>query len=195
MNNLKPCSLIDYRHSIATFFLMFSAIFIISGTLAIYIKEAIWGFGILIFLVSLIVVSTVRLIDKTLPRFIGAGDDSLKIVYWDKKEKIVPFEDIQEMIVDGTIGPRSVNTVMTIKTKDDVIKVDIELYDSAVDIIACLKDKIDIEYKNKALENMFKNNIIEPWRKKFRIAFAYFWVTVFWVIAIALCFTMPSMVH
>ena len=195
MNNLKPCSLIDYRHSIATFFLMFSAIFIISGTLAIYIKEAIWGFGILIFLVSLIVVSTVRLIDKTLPRFIGAGDDSLKIVYWDKKEKIVPFEDIQEMIVDGTIGPRSVNTVMTIKTKDDVIKVDIELYDSAVDIIACLKDKIDIEYKNKALENMFKNNIIEPWRKKFRIAFAYFWVTVFWVLAIALCFTMPSMVH
>lgn len=195
MNNLKPCSLIDYRHSIATFFLMFSAIFIISGTLAIYIKEAIWGFGILIFLVSLIVVSTVRLIDKTLPRFIGAGDDSLKIVYWDKKEKIVPFEDIQEMIVDGTIGPRSVNTVMTIKTKDDVIKVDIELYDSAVDIIACLKDKIDIEYKNKALENMFKNNIIEPWRKTFRIAFAYFWVTVFWVIAIALCFTMPSMVH
>lgn len=195
MNNLKPCSLIDYRHSIATFFLMFSAIFIISGTLAIYIKEAIWGFGILIFLVSLIVVSTVRLIDKTLPRFIGASDDSLKIVYWDKKEKIVPFEDIQEMIVDGTIGPRSVNTVMTIKTKDDVIKVDIELYDSAVDIIACLKDKIDIEYKNKALENMFKNNIIEPWRKKFRIAFAYFWVTVFWVIAIALCFTMPSMVH
>ena len=195
MNNLKPCSLIDYRHSIATFFLMFSAIFIISGTLAIYIKEAIWGFGILIFLVSLIVVSTVRLIDKTLPRFIGASDDSLKIVYWDKKEKIVPFEDIQEMIVDGTIGPRSVNTVMTIKTKDDVIKVDIELYDSAVDIIACLKDKIDIEYKNKALENMFKNNIIEPWRKKFRIAFAYFWVTVFWVIAIALCFTMPSTVH
>ena len=195
MNNLKPCSLIDYRHSIATFFLMFSAIFIISGTLAIYIKEAIWGFGILIFLVSLIVVSTVRLIDKTLPRFIGAGDDSLKIVYWDKKEKIVPFQDIQEMIVDGTIGPRSVNTVMTIKTKDDVIKVDIELYDSAVDIIACLKDKIDIEYKNKALENMFKNNIIEPWRKTFRIAFAYFWVTVFWVIAIALCFTMPSMVH
>lgn len=194
MNNLKPCSLIDYRHSIATFFLMFSAIFIISGTLAIYIKEAIWGFGILIFLVSLIVVSTVRLIDKTLPRFIGAGDDSLKIVYWDKKEKIVPFQDITQFIVDGFIG-RSVQTIITIKTKDDVIKVEIEIFDSAVDIIACLKDKIDIEYKNKALENMFKNNIIEPWRKKFRIAFAYFWVTVFWVIAIALCFTMPSMVH
>lgn len=194
MNNLKPCSLIDYRHSIATFFLMFSAIFIISGTLAIYIKEAIWGFGILIFLVSLIVVSTVRSIDKTLPRFIGAGDDSLKIVYWDKKEKIVPFQDITQFIVDGFIG-RSVQTIITIKTKDDVIKVEIEIFDSAVDIIACLKDKIDIEYKNKALENMFKNNIIEPWRKKFRIAFAYFWVTVFWVIAIALCFTMPSMVH
>ncbi len=194
MNNLKPCSLIDYRHSIATFFLMFSAIFIISGTLAIYIKEAIWGFGILIFLVSLIVVSTVRSINKTLPRFIGAGDDSLKIVYWDKKEKIVPFQDITQFIVDGFIG-RSVQTIITIKTKDDVIKVEIEIFDSAVDIIACLKDKIDIEYKNKALENMFKNNIIEPWRKKFRIAFAYFWVTVFWVIAIALCFTMPSMVH
>lgn len=194
MNNLKPCSLIDYRHSIATFFLMFSAIFIISGTLAIYIKEAIWGFGILIFLVSLIVVSTVRSTDKTLPRLIGAGDDSLKIVYWDKKEKIVPFQDITQFIVDGFIG-RSVQTIITIKTKDDVIKVEIEIFDSAVDIIACLKDKIDIEYKNKALENMFKNNIIEPWRKKFRIAFAYFWVTVFWVIAIALCFTMPSMVH
>ena len=194
MNNLKPCFLIDYRHSIATFFLMFSAIFIISGTLAIYIKEAIWGFGILIFLVSLIVVSTVRSTDKTLPRFIGAGDDSLKIVYWDKKEKIVPFQDITQFIVDGFIG-RSVQTIITIKTKDDVIKVEIEIFDSAVDIIACLKDKIDIEYKNKALENMFKNNIIEPWRKKFRIAFAYFWVTVFWVIAIALCFTMPSMVH
>lgn len=194
MNNLKPCSLIDYRHSIATFFLMFSAIFIISGTLAIYIKEAIWGFGILIFLVSLIVVSTVRSTDKTLPRFIGAGDDSLKIVYWDKKEKIVPFQDITQFIVDGFIG-RSVQTIITIKTKDDVIKVKIEIFDSAVDIIAYLKDKIDIEYKNKALENMFKNNIIEPWRKKFRIAFAYFWVTVFWMIAIALCFTMPSMVR
>ena len=194
MNNLKPCSLIDYRHSIATFFLMFSAIFIISGTLAIYIKEAIWGFGILIFLVSLIVVSTVRSTDKTLPRFIGAGDDSLKIVYWDKKEKIVPFQDITQFIVDGFIG-RSVQTIITIKTKDDVIKVKIEIFDSAVDIIACLKDKIDIEYKNKALENMFKNNIIEPWRKKFRIAFTYFWVTVFRMIAIALCFTMPSMVR
>lgn len=173
---------------------MFSAIFIISGTLAIYIKEAIWGFGILIFLVSLIVVSTVRSTDKTLPRFIGAGDDSLKIVYWDKKEKIVPFQDITQFIVDGFIG-RSVQTIITIKTKDDVIKVKIEIFDSAVDIIACLKDKIDIEYKNKALENMFKNNIIEPWRKKFRIAFTYFWVTVFWMIAIALCFTMPSMVR
>ena len=194
MNNLKPCSLIDYRHSIATFFLMFSAIFIISGTLAIYIKEAIWGFGILIFLVSLIVVSTVRSTDKTLPRFIGAGDDSLKIVYWDKKEKIVPFQDITQFIGGGFMG-RSVQTIITIKTREDVIKVEIEIFDSAVDIIACLKDKIDIEYKNKALENMFKNNIIEPWRKKFRIAFAYFWVTVFWMIAIALCFTMPSMVR
>ena len=194
MNNLKPCSLIDYRHSIATFFLMFSAIFIISGTLAIYIKEAIWGFGILIFLVSLIVVSTVRSTDKTLPRFIGAGDDSLKIVYWDKKEKIVPFQDITQFIVDGFIG-RSVQTIITIKTKDDVIKVKIEIFDSAVDIIACLKDKIDIEYKNKALENMLKNNIIEPWRKKFRLAFAYFWVAVFWAIAITFCFNMPAMVH
>ena len=194
MNNLKPCSLIDYRHSIATFFLMFSAIFIISGTLAIYIKEAIWGFGILIFLVSLIVVSTVRTTDKTLPRFIGAGDDSLKIVYWDKKEKIVPFQDITQFIVDGFIG-RSVQTIITIKTKDDVIKVKIEIFDSAVDIIACLKDKIDIEYKNKALENMLKNNIIEPWRKKFRLAFAYFWVAVFWAIAITFCFNMPAMVH
>ena len=193
-NDLKACSLIDNRHSITVFVLMFTAIFIVSGTAALYIKEAIWGFGILIFLVSLIVVSTVRSINKTLPRFIGAGNDSLKIVYWDKKEKIVPFEDITQFIVDGFVG-KSVQTIITIKTKDDVIKAEIELFDSAVDIIACLKEKIDIEYKNKALENMFKNNIIEPWRKKFRIAFAYFWVTVFWVIAIALCFNMPSMVH
>ena len=193
-NDLKACSLIDNRHSITVFVLMFTAIFIVSGTAALYIKEAIWGFGILIFLVSLIVVSTVRSINKTLPRFIGAGNDSLKIVYWDKKEKIVPFEDITQFIVDGFVG-KSVQTIITIKTKDDVIKAEIELFDSAVDIIACLKDKIDIEYKNKALENMLKNNIIEPWRKKFRLAFAYFWVAVFWTIAITFCFNMPAMVH
>ncbi len=193
-NDLKACSLIDNRHSITVFVLMFTAIFIVSGTAALYIKEAIWGFGILIFLVSLIVVSTVRSINKTLPRFIGAGNDSLKIVYWDKKEKIVPFEDITQFIVDGFVG-KSVQTIITIKTKDDVIKAEIELFDSAVDIIACLKDKIDIAYKNKALENMLKNNIIEPWRKKFRLAFAYFWVAVFWAIAITFCFNMPAMVH
>ena len=193
-NDLKACSLIDNRHSITVFVLMFTAIFIVSGTAALYIKEAIWGFGILIFLVSLIVVSTVRSINKTLPRFIGAGNDSLKIVYWDKKEKIVQFADITQFIVDGFVG-KSVQTIITIKTKDDVIKAEIELFDSAVDIIACLKDKIDIEYKNKALENMLKNNIIEPWRKKFRLAFAYFWVAVFWAIAITFCFNMPAMVH
>ena len=193
-NDLKACSLIDNRHSITVFVLMFTAIFIVSGTAALYIKEAIWGFGILIFLVSLIVVSTVRSINKTLPRFIGAGNDSLKIVYRDKKEKIVPFEDITQFIVDGFVG-KSVQTIITIKTKDDVIKAEIELFDSAVDIIACLKDKIDIEYKNKALENMLKNNIIEPWRKKFRLAVAYFWVAVFWAIAITFCFNMPAMVH
>ena len=193
-NDLKACSLIDNRHSITVFVLMFTAIFIVSGTAALYIKEAIWGFGILIFLVSLIVVSTVRSINKTLPRFIGAGNDSLKIVYRDKKEKIVPFEDITQFIVDGFVG-KSVQTIITIKTKDDVIKAEIELFESAVDIIACLKDKIDIEYKNKALENMLKNNIIEPWRKKFRLAFAYFWVAVFWAIAITFCFNMPAMVH
>lgn len=193
-NDLKACSLIDNRHSITVFVLMFTAIFIVSGTAALYIKEAILGFGILIFLVSLIVVSTVRSINKTLPRFIGAGNDSLKIVYRDKKEKIVPFEDITQFIVDGFVG-KSVQTILIIKTKDEVIKVVIDVFDSAFDIINSLKYKIDIDYQNKEIENQIKTCINEPWRLKFRLAFAYFWVAVFWAIAITFCFNMPAMVH
>ncbi len=194
MQNLKACLLRDNRQSIIVFVLMFSALFTITGAAALYIKAALPGFGILIFLVSMVVVSTVRMTDKTLPRFISTGDDSLKFVYWDGKSKIVQFKDITKVIVDGSAG-RSVRTIMTIKTKDDNTKVLIEVFDSAVDVINCLKGKIDIDYRNKFIEDAFKNNINEPYRKNMRMAVLYFIIAIFWTLAIAFCLNLPSMIH
>lgn len=195
MNSLKPLLIRDNRHSQIVFFLMTIALFMISGTVALYIKEAVWGFGVLIFLTGLLVLSIARGTNKLLPRFFAAEDKAFKFVYWNGTEKVVPFSDIQAAEADGEVG-KSVTTVLNLKTKNETIKVLSEVFDSTAVLINCLQNITEIEYKNKIHERAVKEALnASSSAKKFRLAFAYFWVSIFLVIAAAISLNLPSMIH
>lgn len=195
MKELKPVLIRDNKQSIIIFCMMFVALFMIVAPVSLYVKEAVWGLGTLIFLVSLSILVIVRSTNRTLPRFVEIKEDSLNFIYWNGDKKTVSLKEIEYVIVDGHVG-KSITTTVSVKTKQDTIKIWIEVFDTTRDLINFLNNKVEITYKDKNHERVVKENLNpNPWRKRFRIAFAYFWVAIFWAMAVAINLNLPSMVH
>ena len=195
MKELKPVLIRDNKQSIIIFCMMFVALFMIVAPVSLYVKEAVWGLGTLIFLVSLSILVIVRSTNRTLPRFIEIKEDLLNFIYWNGDKKTVSLKEIESVIVDGHVG-KSITTTVSVKTKQDTIKIWIEVFDTTRDLINFLNNKVEITYKDKNHERVVKENLNpNPWRKRFRIAFAYFWVAIFWAMAVAINLNLPSMVH
>ena len=195
MKELKPVLIRDNKQSIIIFCMMFVALFMIVAPVSLYVKEAVWGLGTLIFLVSLSILVIVRSTNRTLPRFVEIKEDSLNFIYWNGDKKTVSLKEIEYVIVDGHVG-KSITTTVSVKTKQDTIKIWIEVFDTTRDLINFLNNKVEITYKDKNHERVVKENLNpNPWRKRFRTAFAYFWVAIFWAMAVAINLNLPSMVH
>lgn len=195
MKNYKPLLIRDSRHSQIVFFLMTVALFMISGTFALYIKEAVWGLGVLIFLIGVFVLSIVRGTRKDLPRFFYTDDKIINLIYWNGTDKKLKFSDIETAVVDGTVG-KSVITFFEIKTKKETIKIWSEIFDSTAELINCLQKVTDIEYKNEAHEKALKTALkTSSLSKKLRLAFSYFWACLFFAIAVTISLGLPSMIH
>ena len=195
MKELKPVLIRDNKQSIIIFCMMFVALFMIVAPVSLYVKEAVWGLGTLIFLVSLSILVIVRSTNRTLPRFIEIKEDLLNFIYWNGDKKTVSLKEIESVIVDGHVG-KSITTTVSVKTKQDTIKIWIEVFDTTRDLINFLNNKVEITYKDKNHERVVKENLNpNPWRKRFRMAFAYFWVAIFWAMAVAINLNLPSMVH
>ena len=195
MKELKPVLIRDNKQSIIIFCMMFVALFMIVAPVSLYVKEAVWGLGTLIFLVSLSILVIVRSTNRTLPRFIEIKEDLLNFIYWNGDKKTVSLKEIESVIVDGHVG-KSITTTVSVKTKQDTIKIWIEVFDTTRDLINFLNNKIEITYKDKNHERVVKENLNpNPWRKRFSTAFAYFWVAIFWAMAVAINLNLPSMVH
>ena len=195
MKELKPVLIRDNKQSIIIFCMMFVALFMIVAPVSLYVKEAVWGLGTLIFLVSLSILVIVRSTNRTLPRFIEIKEDLLNFIYWNGDKKTVSLKEIESVIVDGHVG-KSITTTISVKTKQDTIKIWIEVFDTTRDLINFLNNKVEITYKDKNHERVVKENLNpNPWRKRFRTVFAYFWVAIFWAMAVAINLNLPSMVH
>lgn len=195
MKNYKPLLIRDSRHSQIVFFLMTVALFMISGTFALYIKEAVWGLGVLIFLIGVFVLSIVRGTRKDLPRFFYTDDKIISLIYWNGTDKKLKFSDIETAVVDGTVG-KSVITFFEIKTKKETIKIWSEIFDSTAELINCLQKATDIEYKNEAHEKALKTALkTSSLSKKLRLAFSYFGACLFFAIAVTISLGLPSMIH
>lgn len=195
MKELKPVLIRDNKQSIIIFCMMFVALFMIVAPVSLYVKEAVWGLGTLIFLVSLSILVIVRSTNRTLPRFIEIKEDLLNFIYWNGDKKTVSLKEIESVIVEGHVG-KSITTTVSVKTKQDTIKIWIEVFDTTRDLINFLNNKVEITYKDKNHERVVKENLNpNPWRKRFRMAFAYFWVAIFWAMAVAINLNLPSMVH
>lgn len=187
--------MIDNKHSQAVFFLMTIALFIILGTLSLYIKEVIWGFGVFIFLTGLLIFLNVKATKKDVPRFFAVEDKSFEFIYWNRSKKIIKFSDIESIIVDGSTT-KSVITVLTIKTKNETVKIFSEIFDSTLKLISMVHGIVDIEYRNKFHEKAIKEALNANFTaKKLRIAITYFWVLIFLAIAIIFSLKLTSIGH
>ncbi len=195
MNHYIPLFMIDNKHSQAVFFLMTIALFIILGTLSLYIKEVIWGFGVFIFLTGLLIFLNVKATKKDVPRFFAVEDKSFEFIYWNRSKKIIKFSDIESIIVDGSTT-KSVITVLTIKTKNETVKIFSEIFDSTLKLISMVHGIVDIEYRNKFHEKAIKEALNANFTaKKLRIAITYFWVLIFLAIAIIFSLKLTSIGH
>ena len=195
MKKNRPLLLRDNKQSVVIFCMMFVSIFMIIAPVSLYVKEALWGLGTLIFLVSLSILVIVRNTNKTLPRFVEINDNNLKFTYWNGNEKIIHLQDIEMVNINGSVG-RSITTLITFKTKNDSIKAWIEVFDTTRDIINLLNNKVEIIYEDKTHERVVKENLVpDYWRQKLRTIFAYFWVAIFWALAIAININLPSIVQ
>ena len=134
MKELKPVLIRDNKQSIIIFCMMFVALFMIVAPVSLYVKEAVWGLGTLIFLVSLSILVIVRSTNRTLPRFVEIKEDSLNFIYWNGDKKTVSLKEIESVIVDGHVG-KSITTTVSVKTKQDTIKIWIEVFDTTRDLI------------------------------------------------------------
>ena len=195
MKNIKPLLTRDNRHTQIIFFMMAVSLFMLIGTISLYVKEAFWGLAVLIFLTGLLILTTIRNTDKNLPRFIKIEEQVISLIFWNNKEISLPFHEIESLTIDGYAG-KSITTIFTIKTQNDSIKIISEIFDTTAEITTALKDKTKIEYKNqsheKAIKEALKSSKI---RKIFRLAFAYFLVAIFSIIAFTISLNLPAMVH
>ena len=194
MSELKPLLIRDNKQSIIVFCMMFIALFMIVAPISLYVKEALWGLGTLIFLVSLSILVIVRSTNKNQPRFVEFKEEAINFIYWNGNKKTVALKEIEYINVDGHVG-KSITSLVTIKTQKDTIKLWIEVFDTTRNLINFLNNKVELTYKDKNHERVIKANLKpNPWRKRLRTAFAYFWVAIFFAMAIAINLNLPSIV-
>ncbi len=195
MKNTKPLLTRDNRHTQIIFFMMAVSLFMLIGTISLYVKEAFWGLAVLIFLTGLLILTTIRNTDKNLPRLIKIDEHVISLIYWNNKEISLPFHEIESLTIDGYAG-KSISTIFTIKTQNDSIKIVSEIFDTTAEIITTLKDKTKIEYKNQSHEKVITEALkSSKIRKICRLAFAYFLVAIFSIIAFTISLNLPAMVH
>lgn len=195
MKNIKPLLTRDNRHTQIIFFMMAVSLFMLIGTISLYVKEAFWGLAVLIFLTGLLILTTIRNTDKNLPRLIKIEEQAISLIYWNNKEISLPLHEIESLTIDGYAG-KSITTIFTIKTQNDSIKIISEIFDTTAEIITTLKDKTKIEYKNQSHENAITEALkSSKIRKICRLAFAYFLVAIFSIIAFTISLNLPAMVH
>lgn len=195
MKNTKPLLTRDNRHTQIIFFMMAVSLFMLIGTVSLYVKEAFWGLAVLIFLTGLLILTTIRNTDKNLPRLIKIDEHVISLIYWNNKEISLPFHEIESLTIDGYAG-KSISTIFTIKTQNDSIKIVSEIFDTTAEIITTLKDKTKIEYKNQSHENAITEALKSSKIGKIcRLSFAYFLVAIFSIIAFTISLNLPAMVH
>lgn len=194
MNKIRPLLMRDNRHSQIIFAAMTVTLFMIIGPIALYVKAALAGLAVLIFLTMFIILTFVKYTDKTCPRYIVFADDELRLVYWDRHEQTVKFSEIKNIEIGGA-AVKMFDGVIKINTAGNVIKIKTEIFDIASTLVNILKDKTEIKYASDYIQNVIETGMnANEFSKKLRLVIGYGFVLIFLIIAVFINLHLPSIV-
>lgn len=194
MNKIRPLLMRDNRHSQIIFAAMTVTLFMIIGPIALYVKAALAGLAVLIFLTMFIILTFVKYTDKTCPRYIVFADDELRLVYWDRHEQTVKFSEIKNIEIGGA-AVKMFDGVIKINTAGNVIKIKTEIFDVASNLVNILKDKTEIKYASDYIQTVIETGMnANEFSKKLRLVIGYGFVLIFLIIAVFINLHLPSIV-
>lgn len=194
MNKIRPLLMRDNRHSQIIFAAMTVTLFMIIGPIALYVKAALAGLAVLIFLTMFIILTFVKYTDKTCPRYIVFADDELRLVYWDRHEQTVKFSEIKNLEIGGA-AVKMFDGIIKINTAGNVIKIKTEIFDIASTLVNILKDKTEIKYASHYIQNVIETGMnANEFSKKLRLVIGYGFVLIFLIMAVFINLHLPSIV-
>lgn len=194
MNKIRPLLLRDNRHSQIIFVMMTISMFMIIGPIALYVKAALAGLAVLIFLTMFYILTFVKYTDKTCPRYVVFLQDSIKLIYWNKQEKIIKFKDIDFVEINGS-AVKSFDGIVKIKTAYGVFDVRTEIIGNVLLLVKLLNNKSKIVYADKYMENMVKSaSNASEFKKNLRLFLGYGLLLIFFIVAIYINLQLPLLI-
>lgn len=194
MNKIRPLLLRDNRHSQIIFTTMIISLFMIVGPVALYVKAALAGLAVLIFLTMFIILIFVKYTDKTCPRYVEFSKDSLRFIYWDRHEETIQFKNIQLVEIGGLVL-KSFDGIIKIRTAQKVFNVKTEIFDNVSLLVKLLDDKAKITYSSDYMKNVVESALnASDFSKNLRLFFVYGVVLIFLTMAVFINLQLSSLI-